>query len=499
MNDWIEEEFGAVQLGDERLNERLRGLLRRKWQHPQRSVSAACQGRAEIEAASRFFANAKTAPDKIFATHRAAIVERIRQGGYTRVLLVHDTTECDFTTHKKLQGRGPLSGPERRGFFAHNLLVVTPERVPLGVWYSFIYARDEPADDPVDRKQLPIEQKESFRWLEGYREACALAGLVPECEVLCVGDRESDIYELFVEYEQRCAQGLPVAQLLIRSNRDRCLEPFASPGEASAGPAEPAAGTPGRDKILSRLAAAPVLGTVKFRVPEAIQRNKKVKGSRQPPVHRSARTVEQEVKALPIRLQPPYRRAAAGGALPVVELFVVEARELHPPAGEEPLVWVLLTTRPVANFAQAGEELELYLCRWEIELLHRVVKSGCRVEQIQQRFDFRIKPVIVLYLIVAWRLLYVMRLGRACPDLPCDLVFDASEWQPVVVVLKGRAALAHKPTLGEMVLMVGELGGYVRRKNDPQPGMKSMWIGFMRVADFARCWECFGPAAADTG
>ena len=322
MNDWIEEEFGTVQLGDERLNERLRGLLRRKWQHPQRSVSAACQGRAEIEAASRFFANAKTAPDKIFAAHRAAIVERIRQGGYSRVLLVHDTTECDFTTHKKLQGSGPLSGPERRGFFAHNLLVVTPERVPLGVWYSFIYARDEPADDPVDRKQLPIEQKESFRWLEGYREACALAGLVPECEVLCVGDRESDIYELFVEYEQRCAQGLPVAQLLIRSNRDRCLEPFASPGEASAGPAEPAAGTPGRDKILSRLAAAPVLGTVKFRVPEAIQRNKKVKGSRQPPVHRSARTVEQEVKALPIRLQPPHRSAAAGGALPAVELWV---------------------------------------------------------------------------------------------------------------------------------------------------------------------------------
>ena len=130
--------------------------------------------------------------------------------------------------------------------------------------------------------------------------------------------------------------------------------------------------------------------------------------------------------------------------------------------------------------------------------MHRVVKSGCRVEQIQQRFDFRIKPVIVLYLIVAWRLLYVMRLGRACPDLPCDLVFDANEWQPVVVVLKGRAALAHKPTLGEMVLMVGELGGHVRRKNDPQPGMQSMWIGFMRVADFARCWECFGPASADT-
>jgi len=270
------------------------------------------------------------------------------------------------------------------------------------------------------------------------------------------------------------------------------------PGEASAAPEEPAAGKPACDKILSRLAAAPVLGTVQFRVPEALQRNKKIKGSRQPPVHRSARNVAQEVKAIPIRLRPPYRSAAAGGAMPAVELSVVEAREVPPPAGEEPLVWVLLTTLPVGTFEQAGEVLDLYLCRWEIELLHRVLKSGCKVEQIQQRFDFRIEPAIVLYLIVAWRLLYVMRLGRACPELPCDLVFTESEWKPVVAVLKGRAALGHKPTLGEMVHMIGELGGYVRRKNDPQPGMKSMWIGIMRVADFAQCWECFGPPAADT-
>jgi hypothetical protein len=505
MNDWIKDELGSVRLGDERLNQRVRLLLARKWQFPQRSFSAACRGRAEIDAASRFFNNAKAAPDKIFAAHRAAIVERLRQGGHTQVLLVQDTTECDYTTHKKLQGRGPLSSPERRGFFAHNLLVVTPEGVPLGLWYSFIYARDEPADDRADCKHLPIEQKESFRWLEGYREACALAGLVPECEVLCVADRESDIYELFVEYAQRQAQGLPVAQLLIRSQFDRCLEPFAPLGEPTAPPDEPtvppdeaAAGQPAPDKILGRLAAAPLLGTVRFHVPEATQRNKKLKGSRQPPVQRSARTVEQEVKAISIQLKPPYRSAAAGGALPPVELFVVEARELHPPAGEEPLVWVLLTTRPVATFEQAGEMLEFYLCRWIIELLHRVLKSGCKVEEIQQRFDFRIKPVIVLYLLVAWRLLYVMRLGRECPELPCDLVFDESEWKPVVVVLKGRAELAHKPTLGEMVLMVGELGGYVRRKNDPHPGMKSMWIGYMRVADFARCWECFGPPATDT-
>ena len=519
MNDWIEEEFRAVQLGDERLNKRLRQLLARKWQHPQRSFSAACQGRAEIEAASRFFDNAQAAPDKILAPHRAAIVERIRQGGYRRVLLVHDTTELDFSTHEKLQGAGPLSSQDRRGFFAHNLLVVTPERVPLGLWHTFLYARDDAEHGKAaERKDRPIEQKESFRWLEGFREACALAGLVPGCEVLCVADRESDIYEVFVEYAQRRAQGLPVAELLIRSKEDRGVEPGPEMGEVlvppsaapaaagettavpnpsvAAAPPPPAAEKPAPQRILGRLAAAPVLGTVKFRVPAATH-DRKVKGNTRQ-ITRSARVVEQEIRAIPLRLRPPYRSAKAGGALPAVTMYVVAARELHPPAGEEPLVWVLLTTLPVASFEQAGAVLELYLARWEIELLHRVVKSGCRVEQVQQRFDFRIKPAIVLYLIVAWRLLFVMRMGRACPELPCDLVFDESEWKPVVVVLRGRAALAHKPTLGEMVGMVGELGGFVPRKNDASPGMKSMWLGMMRVADFALCWECFGRPTADT-
>ncbi|MDO8541347.1 MAG: IS4 family transposase [Opitutaceae bacterium] len=511
-SEWIEDEFGAVRLGDERLNERLRLLLARKWQHPQRAFSAACQGRAEIEAASRFFDHDHVSEDKILAPHRAAIVERIRQGGDRRVLLVQDTMELDFSTHEKLQGAGPLSSQDRRGFFAHNLLVVTPERVPLGLWHTFLYARDDAEHGKAaERKDRPIEQKESFRWLEGFREACALAGLVPGCEVLCLGDRESDIYELFVEYAQRRAQGLPVAELLIRSKEDRGVEPGAealvlpgaapAAGETTAAPNPSVAAAPAEKpappRIRARLAAAPVLGTVKFPLPAATH-DRKVKGSTRR-ITRSARVVEQELRAIPLRLRPPYRSAKAGGALPAVAMFVVEARELHPPAGEEPLVWVLLTTLSVSSFEQAGALLELYLCRWEIELLHRVVKSGCRVEQIQQRFDFRIRPVIVLYLVVAWRLLYVMRLGRACPDLPCELVFDESEWKPVVVVLRGRAALAHQPTLGEMVGMVGELGGFVPRKNDPQPGMKSMWIGFMRVADFARCWECFGPPATDTG
>ena len=495
MSDWIDEEFGAVRLGDQRLNERLRRLLMRKWENPQRSLSAGCQGRAEVEAASRFFDNPKANLDKILAPHRAATLARIRQGGYRRILLVQDTSECDYTTHPALQGAGPLSSQDRRGFFTHNLLVVTPERVPLGLWHTFIFARDDAEHGKAaTRKERPIEQKESFRWIEGYREACALASLLPECEVLCLADRESDIYELFVEYGQRRAQGLPVAELLIRSNQDRCLEPFETEAATAAEPGPP---PPAPKKIRARLAAAPGLGHVAFDVPAAT-RLKKTKGKCPKPVHRSARHVEQEVRAVPIRLKPPWRSPAAGGALPAVELWVVEARESQPPAGEEPLVWVLLTTLPVATSAQAVELLELYLCRWEIELLHRMLKSGCHVEEIQLRFDFRLEPAIGLYLIVAWRLLYVLHLGRVCPDLPCAVLFEECEWKPVVVVLKGHAALQHPPSVGEMVRLIAQLGGHLARKNDPPPGMKCFWQGMMCVTHFALCWKSFGERAPDT-
>ena len=371
--------------------------------------------------------------------------------------------------------------------------------MPLGLWDTLIYARDDDEHGKsAECKNRPIEQKESVRWLEGYRSAGTLAAQAPGCQVISVSDREGDIYEVFAEYWQRREQGLPVAQLLIRSKHDRCLEPFEDVSVPTGpAPAETATGKPAREKIRSRLAAAPVLGTVKFRVPQATQRNQKLKGSRQPPVQRSARAVEQEVRAIRIRLAPPDRRA--GGPLPPVELTVVAGHEMNPPQGEDPLVWVLLTTLPVDTFEQAVEVLELYLCRWEIELFHKVLKSGCRLEEMQQRYDFTLLPAIVLYMIVAWRLLHVMRLGRACPELPCDLVFDESEWKSVVVVLKGRAALQHKPSVSEMVLMIAKLGGYLGRKNDPPPGMKSMWIGITRLADFALCWERFEQTPGDTG
>lgn len=483
MNEWVDEEFESADFGDARLSEGLKRLVERKWSRPEESLSGA--GMAEAMAASRFLGNAKVSAEKILAAHREGTLRRVHENGPGRVLMVQDTTECDYTARKKLKGAGPLASPERRGFFAHSHLVLTAERLPLGLWDALIYARDEAEHGKsANCKNRPIEQKESLRWLEGYRHACELAGHAPACEVVSVSDREGDIYEVFAERHQRLGQGRPAAGLLIRSKSDRCLEPIGD----EAGGAQPG-------KLRVRLAAAPVIGTVDFELSQAIRRNKKVKGSRQAPVERSARAVRQEIRSVRLRLKPPHRKT--GAALPAVELVAVEAREINPPAGEEPLVWVLLTTLPVETPEQAKEVIGLYLCRWEIELFHKVLKSGCRIEQLQQRAETTLKPAIALCMTVGWRLLYVMRLGRARPDLPCELLFAPGEWKPLVAVSarRGKPAPPAAPTLGEMVLMIAKLGGYLGRKNDAPPGIKAMWIGMTRLCDLSLAWERFGPAS----
>ena len=475
MSDWTQAEYRTVDFGDERLNARLRLILERKMDQPQASISAGCHEHKEVIAASRFFNNDLVTPEKILAPHRDCILERIREAAYPEVLLIQDTTECDFSTHKTLPGIGPLGAKGRRGFFAHNQLVITPERLALGLWNTQLYAREDAAHGKsAERKARPIEDKETMRWLEGYRDACALAEQVPGCQVISMSDREGDIYEVFADYTQRKAQGQSAAQFLIRSKHDRCLAPFEATAEKP-------------EKIRTQLAQACVLGRIQFHVPKT-QQLKKVKESRRQTT-RSAREVEQEVRAIRILLKPPYRQGAA--ALPVVELTVVEARETNPPAGEDPLIWILLTSLPVETFAEAQAVLERYLGRWEIELFHKVLKSGCKLEALQQRYDFSLKPTIIVCMIIAWRLRYTTRLGRICPALSCEVMFDRNEWEPVVAILKGRAAVKSPPTLSEMILLIAKLGGHLGRKNDPPPGDKCLWVGMARMADIALGWEAF--------
>ena len=172
-------------------------------------------------------------------------------------------------------------------------------------------------------------------------------------------------------------------------------------------------------------------------------------------------------------------------------------REVDPPDGEPAIEWLLLTSFPIGTFKQVCLIIQYYTCRCEIETYFRVLKSGCAVQELQLETVDRFVNCLTLYLIVAWRVLFVMRLGRERPELPAETVFSKEEWQAVYQVVYRRQA-SKMPNLGEMIIMIAGLGGYLNRKHDGPPGPQTIWIGMQRARDFALAWMAFLAAQGQT-
>lgn len=470
MESWIEKEFSAVDLGDRRRHRRLLKVAQGMWGCPQASVQGAAGGWAEAKAAYRLWESTASTPQAILAPHYEQTSERAK---LSRILLhVQDTTELDYSD-RKLQGTGPLSELTRRGFFVHSEYLLQEDGLPLGVGHCHIYARcDEDHQEQRERRhQLPIQEKESYRWLEAYRRACHLGSLSPRRVVISIADRESDIYEIYQECFQRQQDLQPLAHWIIRCNQNRRIQPL---------PEDSAAHT----HLKAAIAAAPVLGTTTLKI-RFKEQWKKVKGTRRLTA-RSARKAELQIRACQVELRPPYR---PGTPLTPLTIWVVLAQEIDPPAGEDPIQWIVLSDLSARTFKKALRILKFYTQRWQIEVFHRILKSGCRVEKSQLKDSQRLLPRVALQIIIAWRIHYLTLLGRACPQLPSGAVFQPCEWKPLVVIFRGKARQQEEPSLAQMIQWVGQLGGHLGRKGDGPPGPQTIWKGLLRVLDFALLWE----------
>lgn len=461
---WAEEEVVGVGFGDERLDERVAILLSDLGSRPNLSIPAACAGRAEMQAAYRFFDNDKVTFDKVLAPHMARTLERM--AAQPVVLLVQDTTEIDLTKPElKVAGVGTLDGT-RCGFLLHDMHAFTPEGTPLGtVWAELLNRTDGVSDaDRAERKRQPIEEKESMRWLTGLRQARAVAQQLPAVQCVCVADSEADIYELFAE-----PRGQQAVHWLIRACQDRALA-----DEAGAHLLEPVLAT-----------------SVLYKV-ELVVRGRKAKTAAEDRArrqNRETRRAEVEVRAASVVLRPPWR---SDRKLATVTVNVVLVREPNPPAGEPPIEWILVTTLPIATPEQVRTIVQYYCVRWSIEILFRTLKSGCRIEERRFEHVDRITPCLALYVIVAWRTLFVCRMGRTCPDLDCEAIFEPSEWKAVWATVNRTKPPKKIPRLSEMVHLIASLGGYVERPKS-EPGTQTLWIGMQRMYDLAWAWDSFGP------
>jgi transposase-like protein/transposase Tn5 family protein/DDE family transposase len=490
---WAEHEMKQANLEDQRLNKRLKQLLSVLGERPQLSIPAACGGYAEMVAAYRFFDNEHATPEKILEPHCQRTLERMAEQSV--VLLVQDTTELDLTRPlAQVTGAGPLEGPSRRGAFLHPLAAFTPDGTPLGCVWSQTWTRTESTEvrsreeKDCKRRSTPIEEKESYRWLKGLRAARSAAQQVPATACVCVGDSESDIYELFAE-----PQGDAPVHWLIRAGQDRALVASPSPQDLKQDTDGSSAGdeTAGVPLIRGAVLAAPVLFTNEISVRGRIQKISCNKAAREQP--RESRQAEVEVRATTVMLRPPRR---PGVKLPEVTVNVVLVSEIHPPAGDVPVEWLLLTTLAIDTAESVRQIVKYYSVRFMIEVLFRVLKSGCRIEQRRFEHIDRLLSCVAVYLIVAWRTLMVCRMGHSCPDLDCEAVFEPAEWKSVWMAVQRKPLPAAPPKLGVVIRLVAQLGGYVNRANraDP-PGPQTVWIGLQRTRDLAWAWLTFGPDA----
>ena len=316
--------------------------------------------------------------------------------------------------------------------------------------------------------------------MEALREARKEALRAPQTQFVCIADSEADIYEVLAD-----AQAEPHRpDFIVRACQDRAVLDDENSLENAADSDELANLI--RDQMLTR----DVLFTHTIQVRG---RQAKVccetRGRRQP---RTSRTAEMEVRAATLTLRPPWRHDRK---LPTVTVNVVLVREIDPPPDDVPIEWILLTSLPIGDADAVRTVIQYYCVRWMIEVFFRTLKSGCRVED--RRFEHldRFLPCLAVYLIITWRTLFVCRLGREFPDISCEAVFEPSEWKAVYYVVHQQPPPPDTPTLQEMVRLVAQLGGYVNRPRDDEPGPQTVWLGLQRTHDMALCWEIFGPEA----
>jgi hypothetical protein len=478
---WVEEEFQDLQLNDQRLNQRLTLVLDQLARRPNLSIPAATGSYNDMTAAYRLFQNPKADFASILEPHCTQTSRRMAKEPV--VILVPDTTEGDFTRpHQQVRGAGPLDD-SRRGVFLHLLHGFTPDGTPLGTLMAQVWTREEEADpDRPGYKSLPIEEKESFRWVEAFETAREEAQASPLTRFVCVADSEADIYEVL---QTACPEDGPQEGKLdwiIRACQDRALVLSETEHQQSQD------GQAVLKQLWERVEAAEVqfvqTTTIRGREPKIASDKRK---------RRQAKTSRQgslEVRVATLTLRPPRRK---GRNLSPVTVNAVLVREIDPPSGEEPVEWLLLTSLPVDSEEAIRRVVQYYCVRWLVEVFFRTLKSGCRVQK--RRFEDldRLLSCLAVYLIVTWRTLYVCRLGREFPDIDCEAVFEPSEWKAVYVLVHRTSPPGKPPSLKEMVIMVAQLGGYVAGKGRGDPGPQTIWLGIQRLHDISECWLAFGP------
>jgi Transposase DNA-binding/Transposase Tn5 dimerisation domain len=457
MDAWVERELEGCEFPDKRLKTRFCKLLACLSKRIGAALPVACQDWAATKAAYRFLSNSRVNESIILAGHFAATKARIATTKGP-ILILHDTTEFSFQReHPEAIGitrvipNGRISSGTftKCGILMHSSLAITTEGKPLGLTAIKYWTRKKfkgtnalqgrgagGNKHTLNLARVPIEEKESVRWLENLQQTTEL--VTPE-RCIHIGDRESDIYELF------CLAKTERSHFLVRT----CVDRLAGTGNTTVG---------------RKMKRVPVQGTLQIEVLDAKRRPTQV-------------TLQLRYSQMTVR--PPIGKHQV---YPPLSLTVIHAWENRKPIGREPIYWKLLTDLTVDTLESAGEKVHWYSQRWKIETFHKVLKSGCGAENAKLRTADRLTNLIAVFCIVAWRVFWLTMVNRTNPNTTADVVFTETE-KEILNHLVGTPERPAPNKLSKYIVALAKLGGYLARKNDGPPGNTVLWRGMTRLTD----------------
>jgi hypothetical protein len=395
--DWCAHEMEGLDLGDTRRNRRAESILAARWEDPTATFGASFPDWGQAKGAYGLIEQKRSeiSMESLLQPHAEATLARM--AAEPLVLLPQDTTSLNYTGLRQTSGLGAINHEGSRGLFLHSLLGYRPDGIPLGVVDAQAWGRSpRGSDDPRTRNAKSIDEKESVRWVEALAVAASAARRLPRTQLVVLTDREGDLYEL----HDAIQIGPPNLHSVIRAQHDRNL------GD--------------HQKLWGFMEAQPV----------GLRRHLPVPRRRGQP----ARQADIELRWAPVTIQAPAVGPKKGW--PSLNLWAVWVYEDTPPRGAEPLEWMLLTDLSIHTAEEAWEKVLWYRLRWGIEEWHRVLKSGCAVEQREFKSVEHLKRVLSFDLIMAWRILALIKLGRVVPNVPADLLYTAEELKVLLRAVK---------------------------------------------------------------
>jgi hypothetical protein len=450
---WVAEEFRDSYFADLRLKERFIKFTSRLSDNFGESIPMACQDWSATKAAYRFLDNDRVCEDDILAGHFSSTAQRFMDT-CGPILVLHDTTEFTYTREKNEIGstrKLRLGNPGRDfvgrkiyhtacGVLMHTTLALTPEGIPLGLgavkfWTRKDFKGSRELKKKINPTRVPIEEKESFRWLENIRKSTERFGEPERC--IHVADREADMYEYFHEAKRL------KSHFLVRICVDRRTTEIRTVDE--------------------EMRRAPVAG--RYAISFTDEQGKHV-------------DTELEVKFKTLEIKPSDgRKAKIYGPLKV---SVIYANEIGRKSGRSLINWKLITDLPVKNLKAAVEKLRWYALRWKIEVFFKILKSGCKAEDSKLRTSARLSKLISIFCVLGWRVFWMTMINREIEAAPAEIALTDEETAILDHIFPPRKK---NQTLSDYIIKVARLGGYLARSSDPPPGNQVMWRGVRRLTE----------------